>query len=256
MTTNIDELKARQLANLKNHVCVVTDDDYNRIEPIIDLLKRLSGVERSIYEVYDMHKRDYILKSSEQKRVFGLKDNEIKVDTEYVYNHIHPEDLPFVLETDEKIYRFYSKLKPIEKKEYKVVYDFRVKNSEGNYMRYMHQSLVLETARNGKAWLILVITDLLSEKAGNEKPKRSFINIKTGKLHLFNDDNSEEKQTLTKREIEILKLIARGYDSKNIADKLFISINTVNNHRQNILRKTRTENTTQALLYCRTLCLI
>ena len=59
-----------------------------------------------------------------------------------------------------------------------------------------------------------------------------------------------------KRETEILSLIACGYDSKNISDKLFISINTVNNHRQNILRKTKTENTTQALLYCKRLGII
>lgn len=256
MEYNLRQLKAKQLENLKNHKCEVKPEDYERIKPIITLLKRLSGIERSIYEVYDMHKRDYILKSDEQKKVFGLNDDNIKIDTEYLYNNIHPDDLPFVIETDERIYQFYSKLSPEEKKDYKVVYDFRVKNTEGIYMRYMHQTIVLETARNGKAWLVLVITDLISEKAGNEKPKRSLINIKTNALHLFTNDSNDNNQTLTKREIEVLKLIARGYDSKTIADKLFISVNTVNNHRQNILRKTGTENTTQALVYCKRLSMI
>ncbi len=42
---------------------------------------------------------------------------------------------------------------------------------------------------------------------------------------------------LSKREVEILCLIAQEYSSEQIADKLFISIKTVGNHRQNILEK-------------------
>ena len=42
---------------------------------------------------------------------------------------------------------------------------------------------------------------------------------------------------LTKREKEIIKLIASGYNSRYISDTLFISLHTVNNHRKNILNK-------------------
>jgi DNA-binding NarL/FixJ family response regulator len=48
----------------------------------------------------------------------------------------------------------------------------------------------------------------------------------------------EEKfDVLTPRELEVLKLIAEAYTSKQIADALFISIKTVDRHRQNILDK-------------------
>ena len=47
----------------------------------------------------------------------------------------------------------------------------------------------------------------------------------------------EEFDVLTPRELEVLKLIAEAYTSKKIADKLFISIKTVDRHRQNILEK-------------------
>jgi len=43
--------------------------------------------------------------------------------------------------------------------------------------------------------------------------------------------------TLSKREKEILKLILQGKKSKEIAGKLFLSVNTVNTHRRNILKK-------------------
>ena len=47
----------------------------------------------------------------------------------------------------------------------------------------------------------------------------------------------EQFDVLTPRELEVLKLIAEANTSKDIADKLFISIKTVDRHRQNILDK-------------------
>jgi DNA-binding NarL/FixJ family response regulator len=47
----------------------------------------------------------------------------------------------------------------------------------------------------------------------------------------------EQFDVLTPRELEVLKLIAEANTSKQIADQLFISIKTVDRHRQNILDK-------------------
>jgi DNA-binding NarL/FixJ family response regulator len=47
----------------------------------------------------------------------------------------------------------------------------------------------------------------------------------------------EQFDVLTPRELEVLKLIAEANTSKQIADALFISIKTVERHRQNILDK-------------------
>jgi DNA-binding NarL/FixJ family response regulator len=50
-------------------------------------------------------------------------------------------------------------------------------------------------------------------------------------------------KTLTKREIEILKLITEEYTNQQIADKLFLSLRTVENHRNNLLQKLDVKNT-------------
>jgi DNA-binding NarL/FixJ family response regulator len=47
----------------------------------------------------------------------------------------------------------------------------------------------------------------------------------------------EQFDVLTPRELEVLKLIAEAYTSKQIAEALFISVKTVERHRQNILDK-------------------
>ena len=59
---------------------------------------------------------------------------------------------------------------------------------------------------------------------------------------VLNDMSKPEVRTelLSEREAEILRLIAREYSNKQIAEKLFISERTVETHRKNIFRKTNT----------------
>ncbi len=51
-----------------------------------------------------------------------------------------------------------------------------------------------------------------------------------------------KKDQITKREIEILDLLSRGLSSNDIAETLFISKNTVNFHRRQLLKKTNSKN--------------
>ncbi len=46
-----------------------------------------------------------------------------------------------------------------------------------------------------------------------------------------------DESKLTNRETEILRMVAEGLTSKQIADKLFLSVTTVNRHRTNIMKK-------------------
>lgn len=62
---------------------------------------------------------------------------------------------------------------------------------------------------------------------------------------LLNVNNSAAKKELTLKEIEIVKLIAQGHTSKEIADKMFISARTVETHRHNILKKLSLPNAAQ-----------
>ncbi|HET9054844.1 MAG TPA: response regulator transcription factor [Cyclobacteriaceae bacterium] len=61
--------------------------------------------------------------------------------------------------------------------------------------------------------------------------------------------NIDKPDKLTAREIEIIKLLARGLSSSEIADQLFISNNTVETHRRNIMRKTNTHTTVELINY-------
>jgi|TARA_R110000822_G_scaffold176662_3_gene316570 DNA-binding NarL/FixJ family response regulator len=73
--------------------------------------------------------------------------------------------------------------------------------------------------------------------------------VRGGKMYMSTDINAmlvkslyepDEGKLLTSREREILKLISQEYSNKQIAEELFISERTVETHRKNIFRKTKT----------------
>lgn len=63
------------------------------------------------------------------------------------------------------------------------------------------------------------------------------------------DDDGVQHFALTNREIEIVKLIAAGFTSQEIAEKLFISYFTVGKHRKNIMKKLELKNTAELVRY-------
>lgn len=67
--------------------------------------------------------------------------------------------------------------------------------------------------------------------------------------HTQKEDDNCEPTNLSKRETEILKLIAKGNSTLKIADKLHLSHHTVNTHRKNILKKLKVKSPTELIIY-------
>jgi DNA-binding NarL/FixJ family response regulator len=57
------------------------------------------------------------------------------------------------------------------------------------------------------------------------------------------------KETLTGRELDVLKLITKQFNSPEIADKLNLGISTVETHRKNLLRKLKVKNSVGLAMY-------
>jgi two-component system response regulator NreC len=60
-------------------------------------------------------------------------------------------------------------------------------------------------------------------------------------------NKSGYKIEITKREKEIMELISQGLSNKEIAEKIFVSISTVDAHRYNILKKLEVKNTAEMI---------
>ncbi len=90
----------------------------------------------------------------------------------------------------------------------------------------------------------------LLKSAGKEEIEEAIHAVIAGKMFFSIDINnnavqtpSDEPPTLTRREKEILRLIAEGMTNNEIAEKIFVSPYTVDTHRKNLLSKFEVNNT-------------
>ena len=98
------------------------------------------------------------------------------------------------------------------------------------------------------------ISGYVMKKAGREELEAAIKNTMSGQLHYGqevmkallagsdSEDHEEKLKQLTKRELEIIKLIVKEYSSAEIAEQLFISLGTVETHRHNIFKKLQVKN--------------
>lgn len=63
------------------------------------------------------------------------------------------------------------------------------------------------------------------------------------------EEKIESDLSLTRRELEVLALLAEGLNNKEIADRLFVSERTIVGHKSNLMAKTNTKNTVSMLAY-------
>lgn len=127
---------------------------------------------------------------------------------------------------------------------------------------YDDTELIREALRKGALGYVLknIAKDELIKAivAVNERQRHldQQVQNKVVEAFLMNEEHNKVEQTsnkdafnLSNREIEILKLIAEGKPSSKIADQLFISANTVDTHRKNIMAKCGVKKITELITF-------
>jgi DNA-binding NarL/FixJ family response regulator len=97
-----------------------------------------------------------------------------------------------------------------------------VKNESGSELEYAIKSVL-----QGKNYFSRQAQDVIFKKYSQNVSKKK---------------TNEDTVNLTKREVEIIKLIADGLTSQQMADRLFISPRTVETHRANVMKKLTVKN--------------
>lgn len=224
--------------------------DYSILNYHMRLLGQLALVENSSMTIYDILQRKYVFVRNRFRELIEY-DEQVASEQGYAFffRLMHPDDIPFVLDTSIRSIEYLQEVPPAVRKDYKTVFEFRLRNREGKYIRFIQQLVNLELDLAGNMWLILILMDVDPNQQGGKLLLRTMKNMKTGQVIPFSEERDERLSQLTKREIEILGLIAKGMASKEIAEQLFLSVNTVNNHRQRIIEKMDVSSTSEALTY-------
>lgn len=160
----------------------------------------------------------------------------------------HPDDIDFVVRAEEHCYAKVAEIGAQHIKSLKSSYCFRMRMADGSYRLFHHQAIVLDVDANHRILQSLNIhTDIqLLTSVNNFKAavmgingRNDFYPIDPFQIH---EKRKKTKPLLSKREMEILLLIAKGLASNAIAKQLEISALTVRVHRKNMLRKMNAKN--------------
>lgn len=173
-----------------------------------------------------------------------------------LFSQMHPEDVAPMFAFTKHWIAYFTSL-PFEKKIHihPTIY-IRLKNREQLHkwvaVQYADQIIDLD---GNILFGLTVITDISHVKKEGSAMMSVLDSYDETCQHFFcSDGNSvfeDDKllPKLTTREIEVLHYLASGNSSKQIAAELYIAIKTIDNHRQNMLHKTKTKSTGELVSY-------
>jgi DNA-binding CsgD family transcriptional regulator len=102
--------------------------------------------------------------------------------------------------------------------------------------------------------MVAVMFSVLGVWAGLKLTRKKTIIITN--LNFQFDESRLEALGISKREYEVLELMAKGLSNQEIADKLFVSLNTIKTHSSNLFLKLEVKRRTQAIQRAKELSLI
>lgn len=222
------------------------------LELELDIAKEINAIFHVgpfYYYIFDVASGRFLYMDASIQSILGVEPDTLTVAD---FMHLlHPQDVPYFLNFEQKVAEFFAQLNLNQILKYKVSYDFRAKRADGNYIRILHQVITINHSEDGHVLQTLgVHTDITHIKPSGE-PKLSFIGLE-GEPSFIDIDYKKtfvlHKEAFSMREKDIIKQLCEGYTSMEIATKLSISQHTVNTHRKNILKKTGAKSTTDLIV--------
>jgi len=223
-------------------------------DPIMQKLEKVMDENDQMLTVSDLGQIKYIFASNGCKKIFGIEPHEINPG--FFMETIHPDDMQRIGLGRAKMFKVAQEIYAKEAGNALMSFTLRFQNPNSGYNNILGQAYFFHAPAPKKVvYLIQVIKNVTGVKGIN--PDGHWYAGPDISLFRFPDEKLLKMgSNLSDREYEIVKLIASGLSSKEIADKLFISTHTVNTHRSNILEKTEKKNVSDLIIDLQNLALL
>jgi len=201
---------------------------------------------------------DYISKNMHAclgASVQELKENGIQ----YIWNRIHPKDLKCLYTSlDELLYYINHQLTNKDDDQFSYSWNYRFRNSNNNYINIIQNTTPF--CLNGNS-LQKGLTHFTVINDQFKMPIQASVNLLNAQhgfetKYTTNCSRREFLKKISRRERDVIQLLAQKHSSKSIGEKLFISSNTVDTHRRNILKKLKLSSTGELINILKTQQLI
>lgn len=195
--------------------------------------------------VYSFEKNKMLFASGWEE-IVGIPDNEINMLA--IVNMTEEKFVPFVNEINDKALQFlHARNEGLE--EYSFNIELKMKHSSGHAVPVKAKVSVFET--NDKGELKSILGRFQVDNSLHFSNIIRFSAYGPEKDYFENALNDELffKNYVSRKELEVIELLAAGYAYKEIADKLDISISTVDKRIQNLFRRFEIKNTTHLMSF-------
>ena len=207
----------------------------NPDDPIMVKLEEQMAENDQYFQVFDLGQMKFLFTSKNILQMIGVSADEINPG--HYTQRVHPDDEERLGQARSRVFKMEKEIFKAQKGSSLTSYNLRIRNAKGNYNNLFVQDYMFYSPIPYKAvFLIQVVTNIDWYKMKKDR----FHHYAGNELSLFKFPDQELLEIgpdLSNREFEIIRLIEAGLSSKEIADKLFLSIHTVNTHRSNILGK-------------------
>jgi len=172
----------------------------------------------------------------------GIKSSVLKEKgMRYFWSRMHPDDVePWLSALNELMNLTVNEISIDERKKMSYTWNYRFKNAKGKYVNIIQNTTPLEFDIDNKPILGLAHYTVLSHKIKMDVcATAKFLNANNEYETKYFNNFSQKLLTngVSNRERDIIRLLVLNYSSKEIASKLFITSNTVDTHRRNIIHK-------------------
>ncbi len=249
-------------SNPENHVLKKIWSQYSRYLNDREQILTAPPIEKLLAEIFTIGNFYYYTLNIADSTLTNHHENILNIHGLKKYPHylkeilelIHPDDLDFVMTAEEMCLQKMVEINGFSyQQELKTSYCFRMKTAKGNYDLFHHQAIHTLKDENGK--LLQAVN--IHTNIAHITPQNPYTVLVSGignrkdfhQMH-YNKNIAIAQNHLTKREIEILGYIAKGYSATQISKSLNISFYTARTHRKNIMRKTDSKNTLDLIKKC------
>lgn len=192
------------------------------------------------YYVFNVTAAELEFVSASIEKILGYDPSEVTLD--FLFNKIHPEDQVWYVNFENEVGRFLHSLPKDKMFDYKVRMNLRMQKKDGTYAYILYQAIALEQDESGKIVRSLGAHTDITHLKPSAKPSLSFIGL--GNEPSYVDIHPGKilipvREVLSKREKDVLKLMIRGKQNKEIAEILNISKLTVDRHRKNMIKRNK-----------------
>jgi len=172
---------------------------------------------------------------------------------DFIMNYTIPDHLPVSMATVTSTIN-YLKSRPVEEREsIYAIYYYHARKKNGDLLSIQHQSIPLVFDKQMIPYIFCNIFSDITYLKPTNIPQGIIMNRFSNEIFHVNPVEpslKKKEQLFSDREIQIIKLLAKGLSSKLISEHLAISVETVRTHRKNILSKAGLSSSTALIKYC------